>query len=834
ELLMGGTLTIGGTDYLQKKANNLGMDFSLPGIHFAKMRIANCKRWTSKYDFVKNMQNGKDNADILYSFYKNKDHEVAKNFWFSTGDWSLASLPNNGGKKNKAYMPYEGDTYFAHGPSEYEPQMPNNESKDAPSQTLGPFTFTLKDYSFDFKDSQLTVGLEGQVKFIDEIELAASAGITIKAELTGVSEAMKMDFSKLDFNYTETTFDKAEVDASFAGMTLEGLLSVSNDKKKKGYSGTLKFTMPGELFVVDALGGYYEEPEFNWGYFQIKLGSSTGLRVDPIVINNIEGGFYFNCIRKNESTAQPKEGVIGVVAGIGLSTSAGEDALSGDFDMTVIYDRKNDCLSTFVFTGKLKAVSGLVNSKASLVYECDNMQEYFALNVTVDAKLDPTEAEMAKKLKNEMTTISSKLKELNSKAEGLVADVKGGLSAFAGNSENKASKGKREGSNVDVKKKTAEAKTKAQSEFEMKVGSATVSLDLRITMKEAGKDLDKVKWHLCIGQPDENKRCTFTLIDFRSPIVSVNIGANAYLCLGNELPGNGELPPIPDKVKQFLNGSTAGEGVKSDDINMANRGRTRALEEFKSDVNGGLLLGASVWGYVDVDLGLFFGEMGAIGGFDLALTKLSGMPCMNLGTTPGYNGWYGEGQLYAYLYAVFGLKLDLGFWEGEFEVLNAGIGGVMRMGGINPNYFTGAARVKLRAFNGLVDLNRKFEFECGDVCDMFYGNALDDFELFGNCSIGDTIKDNGWNEENKINPELSNKIIVETLAPLNEHFRVLDPTELARIERDIDADKAQLEALASRTFTFKMSIPYAQIYEYDSPEDKSPIVYQVSYDEQKS
>ena len=31
-----------------------------------------------------------------------------------------------------------------------------------------------------------------------------------------------------------------------------------------------------------------------------------------------------------------------------------------------------------------------------------------------------------------------------------------------------------------------------------------------------------------------------------------DIGANAYLCVGNELPNNGELPPLPDKIAKFL------------------------------------------------------------------------------------------------------------------------------------------------------------------------------------------------------------------------------------------------------------------------------------------
>jgi DNA-binding transcriptional MerR regulator len=178
-----------------------------------------------------------------------------------------------------------------------------------------------------------------------------------------------------------------------------------------------------------------------------------------------------------------------------------------------------------------------------------------------------------------------------------------------------------------------------------------------------------VKWHLYIGEPADDKRCEFILIDFKSPIVSVNIGANAYLCLGNELPNDGELPPIHPTVQGFLDGSEKGAGVKSDDTNKANRMRTRALENFKADVSGGIMLGAAAWGMVDVDLGLFYGNMTAIGGFDLSLRHMTNMTCMNFDKDPGYHGWYGEGQIYAYLAAVMGLKLDLGFWEGEFPGL---------------------------------------------------------------------------------------------------------------------------------------------------------------------
>jgi hypothetical protein len=181
-------------------------------------------------------------------------------------------------------------------------------------------------------------------------------------------------------------------------------------------------------------------------------------------------------------------------------------------------------------------------------------------------------------------------------------------------------------------------------------------------MRKDGKKLDKVKWHLYLGEPDEDKRCRFTLVDFKSDIVSVSIGANAYLCIGNELPNDGELPPIPTKIAQYLNGSTQGSGMESDDISKADRARTAALKDFQAEVYGGVMLGASAWGYIDVDLGLFYGNMGALAGFDVTLRNMGSTPCMNIPRTPGFNGWYAGGQLYAYLYAKFGIRINLGFW----------------------------------------------------------------------------------------------------------------------------------------------------------------------------
>ena len=758
EMLLSGDLSIGG-DAMKEKMGSLPIDFELPGIHFSKMRLANCPVWESQFEDIKKLQTAKDSTKTIVDLYAGKEFNIKNQLYFHTGQWSLASM----------------------------------------AKKIGPFEFSIDDYNFDYKDELITMSVVGGIKFIDGIDISASAGISISARLSGLSSVASFDFSKLSLKYEKTTFDKITLNSSFEGISLTGSLTIDDDEKKgKGFSGTLTFTMPGDLFTAKASGGFYKKDDFRWGYFYASVGSTAGIQIPPIALTDISAGFYFNCTRKSETEAEPQKGIIGVVAGLGIASSAGKDLIGGDFEMTVVYDQENKRLSTFMLTGNLSAVSGMIDSKATIVYQEDDTDKYFALNVTVDAKVDGV-AGIGDKINGVSKKLTELQRKLNPDMEEPVSDASGGLQeAFDDTSKSKADKD-----------------TDAKLPEEPKVGEASLSLDLRITMKENGKKLDKVKWHLYLGEPAEDKRCSFTLIDFKSKIVSVNIGANAYLCVGNELPGDGELPPIPDKIRNFLDGSTKGSGVESADISKANNARTAALKNFQAEVAGGVMLGASAWGYLDFNLGLFYGSMGVLGGFDVSLRKLGNTQCMNIPRTPGFKGWYAEGQLYAYLYATFGIHVNLGFWDKKFDIIDAGIGGVLRLGLPNPSYFTGEARVKLNLLAGLVKINRKFEFECGDRCDIFYGNALDNFKLFGECSVGDTIQAKGWKKENAINPNLYVTPYIDTEAPIREHFRVLDETELNRLAQDYEGDKEDLKAQASRTFVFD-KVSYVCLYEYSS------------------
>ena len=782
ELLLGGKITLGGTDYLNKKIkdSSLPLKFEIPGVHFCGMRLANCSNtWTSKHEAE--LQNAAKNANLDgISLYNGKEIVLASNkIYFHTGKWSLAS-----------------DKKF-----------------------LGPFDFNLTKYDFSYeadpKDGKkkLKTTLKGEITLISGISLSAGAGLSIYSNVNLPKDLTNIGGISLD--YDRTQFDEASFSTKFADMEISGSLTAANDKDKEGYSGDLTFKMPGNLFYITANGGYYKKKSgnnFTYGWFYAETGGKAGIPIDPLKIHRLQAGFYYNC-SKNGKSATPKEGVIGVVAGLGLSTSAGESLVSGDFDMTVVYDRTNNRLSTLMMSGDLKAVEGLVSVKTNVVYQSDDKNQYLRIDATVDAMADSEK--VLDKIGGEIVDVDELKKTLNSSYSGLVKGI--AEDGFEGKIDEKKS------DNLPARKSP-----KKGEEVSVSVGSK-VSVQFMVTMKKDGKRLNQAKWHVYVGEPDFNNRCYYQYLKLKTKVLSVDIGANGYLCIGNELPDGGKLPDIPPKIRQFLNGSND-VGIQSADVSKANTARKNALDEFNrqcaSNNGGGVMLGAQVWGYFDVDLGIFYLYSGATAGFDMSLVKLGAtVDCTNISGQPGWKGWYANGQLYAYLYAKFGIKFNLGFWKHDFDVADAGIGGVFRLQGPKPSHFDGEARVKLKLLGGLVNVDRKYNFSVGEGCDMFAGNALDEFKIFDKFSIGYETEAQGWDDKNKLDPKLSSRPCLYTTAPLKEPFRIVDPTELARLKKNYSGDPANLEAEASRTFIFRSDAEAKVVlWEYKNKRREFPVI----------
>ena len=829
ELCMAGDITIAGVNSINEsiKAVTAGLpiDLTLPGIHFAKMRLSNVKRegWSLGYEKGENgLQTKRDNAEKKWEdaeksrtiLVNDGALELGDNCFFNYGEWSLAS------EKKK----------------------------------IGPFSFSIDKFDFGFEKTKLSLGITGTLGLIgDKIEATAGIIITSELEKTGSGVA---DWS---LSNGKIAFREAALGLDFSAIRLDGSLKVSDDAEKKGYVGKLAIAITG-LFELSCEGGYYksdkswavstnelsemeadakeanetlssqEKSSYTWGYFKVSMESNAGLRFDPLVINRISGGFYFNC-RPTRGSDKDKDkfggepvgqyGMIGIAMGLGLNTTAGKETLNADMDLLVVYDRKNKCLSTFMFDGKVEAVGGIINAEASLIYENvkspagKTLNRYLTLNITAEAGWDTSDlVGRIAELNTSLKSVKEQLDKFQSEVDGVYKHITEapmkGLAQLSGDYEANEDGVAAADQDTDTNVTGPDAETK--NDLGITAGKMKISLELMIRWVRDGVAYSTPKWHIYLGEPARDKRCSFTYLKFGTKGKSIcwaDIGADGYLCIGNELPDNGALPPIPSKIQEFLSGHK--DDASTDmgaDLQKANRSRSKAVKNMlkEDNVDGGVMVGASCWGDIGLNLGLLYGSLESMAGFDASLVHYgNNAVCVNTRSTMGKNGWYAMGQLYAFLEAKLGLHIKIGsLIDRRIKLLYAGIGGVLEMGLPNPSWVEGQARVKINLLAGLVKLNKKFEFSAGDHCVPFLGNALDGFELFSDVSLGsDSLYEALYRPEFAISQHDANRLTFTTNASLGSHFRLVDPSYQAEMAKEVEVEEdSLLNHLSSRTYVF--------------------------------
>ncbi len=841
ELCMGGTIGIGlvegANDWLKEKTKSLPLTVKIPDIHFTKMRISNVARadWKSVSDIAKERQQKRVEAEkaaadefkkslIYMKLADSKDLKVSENLYIDLGEWSLASA----------------------------------------QKKLGPFTFTLENFKPSYEKKKLQLGISGMVGLVGD-KINVGGGITISADLkTGKS------WKDLSLENPDCQFDSLKLDLDFTMLKLKGTLKTGkNEEGDKGYAGDLDIAIKG-FFELKCSGGYYEheatkadlelmkedgeyvedpdhpateeDKKFSYGWFTISVESNVGIHVDPVVINRISGGFYFNCRptrgpdKENKFGGTPvrEYGVIGIAAGLTLSTSAGEKAVKADLDLLVCYNREKDCLSTFMFNGRVEVVGGMVKADCSLIYENNDQERYLCLNITVESGLDTNGiAKKLAKANEELKAMKDKLNTFQGDVDTYAQSIgaSSGLRGLSGDPDtNQNGSGvpeTKEGDTapLDPKATADEAPTAKSTDNDFKAGEVVISLEFKVTWKEKGKNLSTPKWHIYLGEPDVKKRCSFTVLKYKSKIVTVDIGANAYLCLGNELPNGGQLPPIPDKITKFLDGDDGGDRAAVDGSTaQANASRAKAAKALlnPNSSEGGVMIGASAWGDITLDLGLLYGSLESIAGFDCALVNYGSTAyCANSGATMGYKGWYAMGQLYAYLHADLGIHVKIGkLVDEKISIFDAGLGGLLEVGLPNPTWVEGKMRIKCSLLGGLCKINKKFEFSAGDHCVPFKGNALDGFEMFRNVSFGsDSLVQAICDPTYHVTMDEVRRMTFTTNSSIGSHYRLLDPTWRDEIERNLKPGEPKPET-TEEEWENNLTLHGSRTYVFDINQDK--------------
>ncbi len=156
------------------------------------------------------------------------------------------------------------------------------------------------------------------------------------------------------------------------------------------------------------------------------------------------------------------------------------------------------------------------------------------------------------------------------------------------------------------------------------------------------------KWYIKIGQwtpgvdPFEDNARLHAEINFDVKVASLNIYLQGYFMVGNDLPSG--LPPLPDKIYEMT--KDLGAAPKKD------------LPSAVSNTQGlAFALGAGVKLEAQIGNKWFGAYAEAAAGFDVLISDLNAK-CN--GNEIGLNGWYAQGQVYAYITAdIYVLKINV-------------------------------------------------------------------------------------------------------------------------------------------------------------------------------
>lgn len=733
--------------------------FKLPDIHFYNMYISNHVE-SFKPEYAKGSI-WKWDGPTWHNGETEKDATIA----MSMGNWSLASQ----------------------------------------SKSIGPFTFTLDSYStdgssFSSEGVKASLGVAGKIELM---EGTAGLGASLSLDFDLNWKTWKAEWKGVHFKEIEGT-------AEFAGCELYAKLTVIDentnlsdinlvaDAEVKGYKAEAKLTLPGKFLVLEMNGGYFKATEiteeylhaargeikqdymakdtitYSAGYLKALVGSKAGINLGVVKLTKIEGGFYINCSEKADGNIALKKGMYGGMLGLGLADPAGT-FLNGDFQLFFFYDSRAKTkeitnargaieryeyegqLSQIRLIGNLHAITkdatseGLINSKAMILYDRNDKEHFLEISITVTASAENVLADGGdfQKMMNELSEkakdydIEAAIKEstgINVEEQGAIKDEDPGKSA-------KSDCGEPNKSLADSSTGKNEGKKEGKEGPHCNPPSATITMEFRIDFVDTKSG--KNKWYLHIGTPDE--RCTFTFIDFAFGNSTVGAGAylggNGYICLGNSLP---DIPELPTKVYEFLYGTkkTAGESNGVTKTTSDDDRETQFLNT--SESNGGIMIGAEVFGKFWCNALICYAEVEFDAGFDVALAHFKNKVCAQTMKAPGKNGWYAQGQLYAYLAGELGVMMKFLGKTHKFSLVELAIGGVLKMGLPNPTWFLGKFKAQGSMLGGLIKFNRTVDVKAGNVCTPLSASPLDEIDIFADCNPGTEEKDQGLDKDNAV------------------------------------------------------------------------------------
>ncbi len=216
------------------------------------------------------------------------------------------------------------------------------------------------------------------------------------------------------------------------------------------------------------------------------------------------------------------------------------------------------------------------------------------------------------------------------------------------------------------------------------------------------------EWHLLIGTPQDR-------VGVEIDLAILKVKMDSYFMTGDNLPGS---PPPPAIVADILG------------VDVADLDYMRDLNMLESGF--GLAFGASLSVTTgDLTFLIFYARFDAGVGFDIMLKDYGDAHCKGSSEPIGMNGWYANGQAYAYLQGELGLTFRLFGFKTKIPIISGGGAVLLQARLPNPAWFRGYLGGKYNLLGGLIKGRFRFKVEIGEKCEVVGGSPLEGIVVIG-------------------------------------------------------------------------------------------------------
>ncbi len=166
----------------------------------------------------------------------------------------------------------------------------------------------------------------------------------------------------------------------------------------------------------------------------------------------------------------------------------------------------------------------------------------------------------------------------------------------------------------------------------------------------------------------------------------------------------------------------------------------------------------------DISFMIFYGNLNAGVGFDLALKNYGNTHCAGSSSLIGINGWYANGQAYAYLQGTIGVRVKIFTIEKKVSIAEGGMAAILQGQMPNPIFLQGAVGGYFNVLDGLVKGSFNFEFTLGEKCEIQGGNPLNNVNVIAKVTPDDKSTD--------VNTFTTPQVVFNY--PINNEFQMVD------------------------------------------------------------